>query len=72
MLAKILTSLLIAVLLVPVAQACTAFVVYRNGLALAGNNEDFWLTDTKIWYVPKDGSNRGRRREIWPDLFWIR
>lgn len=59
MFSKILTSLLVVVLLVPVAHACTAFVVYRNGLALAGNNEDFWLTDTKIWYVPKEGSNRG-------------
>ena len=56
---KLLTSLLVVVLLVPTAHACTAFVVYRNGLALAGNNEDFWLTDTKIWYVPKEGSKRG-------------
>lgn len=59
MFSKILTSLLVVILLTPSAQACTAFVVYRNGLALAGNNEDFWLTDTKIWYVPKEGSKRG-------------
>ncbi len=59
MFSKIITSLLIAIVLVPMAHACTAFVVYRNGLALAGNNEDFWETDTKIWYIPKEGSNRG-------------
>ena len=59
MFCKFLTSLLIVILLVPQAQACTAFVVYRNGMALAGNNEDFWVTDTKIWYVPSDGSKRG-------------
>ncbi len=59
MFSKILTGLLIVAVLAPVAHACTAFVVYRNGLALAGNNEDFWLTDTKIWYVPKQGSKRG-------------
>lgn len=59
MISKILKSLLIVVLLAQVAHACTAFVVYRNGLALAGNNEDFWETDTKIWFVPKKGSERG-------------
>ncbi len=59
MFSKFLACLLVVVLMVPMAHACTAFVVYRNGLALAGNNEDFWLTDTKIWYVPKEGSNRG-------------
>lgn len=59
MFARLIVGLLLVVPLVPVAQACTAFVVYRNGLALAGNNEDFWETDTKLWFVPKDGSNRG-------------
>ena len=59
MLTRILASLLVVAFLVPVAQACTAFVVYRNGLALAGNNEDFWETDTKLWFVPKAGSDRG-------------
>ena len=49
MFSKFLTSLLIVALLAPLTHACTAFVVFRNGLALAGNNEDFWLTDTKIW-----------------------
>lgn len=59
MYSKLVASGLILVLLAPLAQACTAFVVYRNGLALAGNNEDFWETDTKIWFVPKSGSQRG-------------
>ena len=59
MISRSLTILLVVVFLVPVAHACTAFVVYRNGLALAGNNEDFWLTDTKVWFVPKEGSKRG-------------
>ena len=59
MFVRLLTGLLIAVLLVPVARACTAFVVFRNGTALAGNNEDFWQTDTKMWIVPRTGSTRG-------------
>jgi penicillin V acylase-like amidase (Ntn superfamily) len=64
MIPQLLKSLLIVAVLVPPLQACTAFVVYRNGLALAGNNEDFWLTDTKVWYVPKEGSQRGVAGEL--------
>lgn len=59
MFARLIVSCLFILLTVPVAHACTAFVVYRNGLALAGNNEDFWETDTKLWFVPKEGSQRG-------------
>ena len=57
-------TLLLIAALAPSLYACTAFVVYRNGLALAGNNEDFWLTDTKVWYVPKEGSQRGMAGEF--------
>ena len=59
MIARLIIVLLFVLLSAPVAHACTAFVVYRNGLALAGNNEDFWETETKLWFVPKQGSKRG-------------
>ena len=55
----LIASLLLITLLSPQVRACTAFAVYRNGLALAGNNEDYWVTDTKIWFVPREGSKRG-------------
>lgn len=61
MILRILLSLLVVIGSLQKIEACTAFVVYRNGMALAGNNEDFWVTDTKIWFVPKDGSKRGEK-----------
>jgi penicillin V acylase-like amidase (Ntn superfamily) len=64
MISRRLKSLLMIALLAAPLQACTAFVVYRNGLALAGNNEDFWVTKTKVWYVPKEGSQRGVAGEL--------
>lgn len=46
--------------LTPPAPACTAFVIYRSGQALAGNNEDFWNPNTKMWFVPAEGEGYGR------------
>jgi hypothetical protein len=35
---------------------CTIFNAAKNGRVLAGNNEDMFSTDTKVWFVPgKDG-----------------
>lgn len=64
MILRVAASLMLMLVVVPLAHACTAFVVYRNGLALAGNNEDFWETDTKIWFVPKEGSKRGAAGKV--------
>jgi tetratricopeptide (TPR) repeat protein len=35
---------------------CTIFNASKNGLVLAGNNEDMFSTDTKVWFIPgKEG-----------------
>ncbi|MBU0753500.1 MAG: hypothetical protein KJ645_00065 [Planctomycetes bacterium] len=45
---------------IPPATACTAFVIYRSDQALAGNNEDFWNPNTKMWFVPAENGGYGR------------
>ena len=47
-------------LLAPAALPCTAFFAYQDGLALVGNNEDFWDPDTKVWFVPAAEGTHGR------------
>lgn len=34
------------------AAACTGFLIADGGRVLAGNNEDFWNCDTKMWIAP--------------------
>ncbi len=55
-------SLLLALCFVAgdAAQACSAFLIQGEGLVLAGNNEDYWDPDTKVWFVPGDGKTYGR------------
>lgn len=56
-----LTLLLLASLVVSdAATPCTGIYAFRKGLALAGNNEDFWNPDTKMWFVPAEGERLGR------------
>ncbi|MBI4879227.1 MAG: DUF3471 domain-containing protein [Planctomycetes bacterium] len=56
----LLLLLALCFLLGDAARACSAFLVQRDGLVLAGNNEDYWDPDTKVWFVPGDGKTYGR------------
>ena len=43
------------------ALPCTVFLIARDGIVLAGNNEDWTDPDTKIWFVAeKSEENYGR------------
>ena len=39
---------------------CTAFYAYNGKMALAGNNEDFYHTKTRIWFIPAEEGRFGR------------
>jgi tetratricopeptide (TPR) repeat protein len=41
-------------------SACTIVMVSKNGLHLAGNNEDWRDPDTWVWFYPKTGDEYGR------------
>lgn len=38
---------------------CSAFLVVGNGHVLFGNNEDYWSTETRVWFVPAQDDRRG-------------
>ena len=42
------------------ARACTGIHCFHDGVALAGNNEDFWNPDTRMWFVPAEDGDLGR------------
>ncbi len=41
------------------AGACTIFTLAKDGVVLAGNNEDWYDTDTRMWVVPAAGGSLG-------------
>ncbi|HEX3052332.1 MAG TPA: hypothetical protein VHP83_16850 [Aggregatilineaceae bacterium] len=41
-------------------QGCTVFYAADEGIALGGNNEDFWNPFTKMWFVPAETGSYGR------------
>ncbi len=43
----------------PAALPCTMFYAFHDGKAFAGNNEDFWISDTKVWFVPAEDGKHG-------------
>jgi len=57
-----LTAILLACLVFSgaTASACTGIYASDGKTALAGNNEDFWLSNTKMWFVPGEGGTYGR------------
>ena len=58
---RILTVLLIIVCCVQhYAQACTGIYAFQDGVALAGNNEDYWNPNIKMWFVPAQPGALGR------------
>jgi hypothetical protein len=41
-------------------QGCTVFYASDGGLALGGNNEDYWNPFTKMWFLPAQDGQHGR------------
>jgi hypothetical protein len=52
--------LMILVCFSPAAHACTGIYASDGKTVLAGNNEDFWNLDTKMWIVPPEEGKYGR------------
>lgn len=52
--------ILLAALLAPPADACTAFLITGRGVVLGGNNEDYTDPDTRIWFYPAEEGIHGR------------
>ncbi len=42
------------------ALPCTFFMCEKNGVVLAGNNEDWQDPNTKMWFIPAEGGSYGR------------
>ena len=40
-------------------NACSFFMIHDGTQVLAGNNEDYWDSDTWVWYVPADKTKHG-------------
>jgi len=57
---SLLISILLACLVFSATEtpACTGIYASDGKMTLAGNNEDFWLCNTKMWFVPGDGEER--------------
>lgn len=59
LLARITAAVVMTAFVRP-ATSCTGFHVFQDGLAIAGNNADFWNPDTRVWFVPAEGGRHGR------------
>jgi hypothetical protein len=54
------TSVLIVLLTLQPACACTIFMASKDGVTLVGNNEDFFNPFTRVWFVPAEKGKLGR------------
>ncbi len=57
---KLFGLIMISLLCVSETAACTAFAVYRDGLSLFANNEDYVWTNTYIEFIPAETGKYGR------------
>lgn len=60
-----MTRILVALFLAGVPAggsvlACTVFYAAQGDVVLAGNNEDFFYPDTKMWFIPPEDGKYGR------------
>jgi hypothetical protein len=53
-------SILVICLAARTVEACTGFVLAKGNRVLAGNNEDYWNTNTRMWFVPAEEGTYGR------------
>ena len=44
----------------PVSYACTGFMMTDGDLVLVGNNEDYKIPYTRVWFVPAEKEKYGR------------
>lgn len=51
------------------AVDCTGIYYAEGGVVLAGNNEDYWRPDTRMWTVPGEGGKNGRIYFGFADMF---
>ena len=52
--------LILPVLSITCLFPCTAFVIKKNEMVLAGNNEDYTHPLTRMWFVPSTKDTYGR------------
>jgi hypothetical protein len=52
--------LIVAVVANPMAYACTAFMMTDGEVVLVGNNEDYKVPYTRVWFIPADNGSFGR------------
>jgi hypothetical protein len=43
-----------------VTLACTAFMMSEGDKVLVGNNEEYHMPHTRIWFIPSENGNYGR------------
>ena len=54
-------AILIVVAFTPLSvHACTAFMMSDGERVLAGNNEDYNIPHTRVWFVPAENGHYGR------------
>ncbi|MBT4483354.1 MAG: DUF3471 domain-containing protein [Candidatus Latescibacteria bacterium] len=53
-------SVLLYLVMISQASACTIFTASKGGKTLAGNNEDFPLPGTNVWFIPASEGKFGR------------
>jgi hypothetical protein len=41
-------------------RACTAFMMADGERVLVGNNEDYWIPHTRVWFIPAEAGSYGR------------
>ena len=52
--------LIVAVVAKPMSYACTAFMMTDGEVVLVGNNEDYKVPYTRVWFIPAENGNFGR------------
>jgi Acyl-coenzyme A:6-aminopenicillanic acid acyl-transferase len=57
---RVITFTLIFLLIASSTFACTIFTASKNGITLAGNNEDMIDPETNIWFIPSTNGSFGR------------
>ena len=55
-----LATWVVMVLTTPLAYACTAFMMTDGENVLVGNNEDYNIPHTRVWFLPTEGRQHGR------------
>ena len=52
--------LLLSIINLSPADACTAFMMSDGESVLVGNNEDYKIPYTRVWFVPAENKRYGR------------